>query len=122
MTIARLTPNGPDIALQSFPKVVNLGDSGAAKTVDWSRGPLQQIKLTVSGSQINVVGSLPAGESCRVMLMVQQDAVGGKTPSLSGVQAPTGGLTWSAGALAIDVLEILWDGVVARGNFFGKGY
>lgn len=122
MTIPRLSPNGPDIVLTSSAKVLNLGDSGASKNVDWSKSQIQQVKLTVNGGIINCVSSFPPGESCRVVLLVQQDDTGGKTPSLPLVQAPTGGITWSAGPLEIDVLDILWDGLVARCSLFGGGF
>lgn len=122
MTIPRLCPNGPDIVLTSSAKLLDLGDSGASKNVDWSKSQIQQVKLTVDGGIINCASTFPPGESCRVMLLVQQDAVGSKTPSLPLVQAPTGGISWSTAALAIDVLEILWDGAAARCSLFGKGY
>jgi len=122
MTIPRLSPNGPDIVLTSSAKLLNLGDSGASKNVDWSKSMVQQVTLTQNGAIINAVSSLPPGESCRVTLLIQQDAVGNRTPSLPLLQQPSGGITWSTGALAIDVLDILWDGSAARCSLFGGGY
>lgn len=122
MTIPRLAPNGPDIVLTSAAKLLNLGNSGASKNVDWGKSPIQQVTLTQGGAIINCVSSLPPGESCRVTLLVQQDATGNRTPSLPLLQAPTGGITWSTAPLAIDVLDIIWDGAAARCSLFGGGY
>jgi hypothetical protein len=97
-----------------FATEVNNGNSGAAKTIDWTQGNKQKIVLTA-----NCVLSFghPFG-ICTVTLKVQQDAAGSRLATwLPTVMWPGGTApTLSTGSNDIDIIVFYYDGL----NWFGS--
>jgi hypothetical protein len=122
MTRPRLSPNGPEIDLttqlpQTFHHV-----AGADETIDWSKGPNQQIDLSAATCVVTSTG-LPQGETASLTLMVQQDATGGRAIAFVGGQTPGGTpLALSAGANATDLLDLFWTGHVLLVTIRGKAF
>lgn len=116
----RLGPSGPAIALLSSPGSYDNGNSGAAASIDWSRGPAQKIVATANCT-LDLVESLPEGESCRMMLQVQQDATGSRLIVLPFVKTTNNSdLVFSTTAGRFDLVDIYWDGHTATASFFAK--
>lgn len=92
----------------------DLGNSGTAKTVDWS--DYRVAKLTLTGN-CTLTFTAPAAHSM-VLLKLYQDATGSRTVTWpaavkwAGAVAPT----LSSGAGDIDIVSLYYDGT----NYFGS--
>jgi hypothetical protein len=123
MTVPRLAASGPKIALPGALKQFANGNSGAGQvTIDWSKGPAQEIILT-GNCNFNLYTGLTPGEPTWVQLRVRQDATGGRVPTFSALLTPGGtGLTLSTGALALDIISFYYDGTLLCGTVAGLDF
>jgi len=102
------------IIFAGFKSEINNGNSGAAKTIDWTYGNRQKVTLT---NNCTLTFTEPQAIS-GLLLKVVQDATGSRTITLpSEVKWPSGTvptLTTTAGH--IDLISLYYDGT----NYFGQ--
>lgn len=92
-----------------FDTEVDNGNSGAAKTIDWTTGNKQKVTLT---ADCTFTFTAPAG-ACNLVLRLIQDGSGNRTPTFPATcRWPDGGTlpAWSTAGGAIDLLEIYYNG------------
>lgn len=97
--------------------VFNLGNSGSAITVDWSKGPYQMLTLTAACT-ITFQNSMlcPHG-----VLELYQDLTGGRVPTITGAVYRSGSPpTWSTTNATHDTLEVDYNAVTRASNIFLK--
>lgn len=96
-----------------FDEEIDNGNSGAADTIDWTKGNKQKSTLTNNCTFTFVA---PAGP-CNLILKLVQDATGNRTVTwpASVIWPAKTAPTLSTGANAIDVIGIYYDGT----NYFG---
>lgn len=118
--IPRQSASGPRIALPGAPGNYDNGVSGSAKQIDWSRGPAQKITVNANCT-LDLFAGLVEGESCRLMLTVQQDATGNRIVVIPFLKtANNADLVFSTTAGRYDLVELFWDGHNLAGAFFAK--
>ncbi len=117
--LARKAPSGPTITLNSFPANDAAPNTGAAKTIDWSQGPVQ--RFTLDQSCTITAAGLPAGESVPDLYVeLTQGAGGSKLVLFLGAKTPGGnGTNLSTAAGAKDIVQLVWDGFVLYAKVFG---
>jgi hypothetical protein len=122
--IPRLGASGPAIKLLTAPVLTYHDAQGATATIDWSKGNNQSIGLAAGADPCVVTSTnLPAGETAELTLRVQQDATGGRSIAFAGGQTPGGtALALSAGAHAVDLLDLFWTGNVLLVTIRGKDF
>jgi hypothetical protein len=97
--------------------VFNIGNSGSAVTVDWSKGPYQMLTLTANCT-ITFVNSFMCPHG---VLELYQDVAGSRVPTLSGAVYRSGSPpAWSTAAGAHDTLDIHYNVVTKASNVFLK--
>lgn len=91
-----------------FQTEVNNGDSGAAKTIDWTAGNKQRITLTA----VCILTFTAPGGPANLMFKFVQDATGGRTVTWPVAVLWPGGTapTLSTGAGAVDLVALYYDG------------
>lgn len=96
-----------------FDAEVDNGNSGAADTIDWGVGNKQKSTLT---NNCTFTFTAPGGP-CSLILELHQDATGSRTVTWPGtvVWPDSTAPTLSAGANAIDVIALFWNGT----SYFG---
>lgn len=98
-----------------FSAEVNNGNSGTAKTIDWTQGNKQRLTLT---GNCTLTFTPPSG-ACNLILKLIQDATGSRTvtwpASVKWVQRTAPVLTTTANY--IDIISFYFDGT----NYFGTG-
>lgn len=88
--------------------IVNIGNSGTSKTIDWTAGNKQ--KMTLTGN-CEVSFTDPAS-TASLILVLTQDATGSRTVTWSGMTVKwAGGVapTLSTAASSIDIVTFLYD-------------
>jgi hypothetical protein len=94
--------------------VVAIGNSGTTKTLSLASGTFQTVTLT--GNCTFTMPTATAGQS--FILIVSQDATGGRTATFTGVKWPAGTApTITATASAVDILSFVANGSVWYGTF-----
>lgn len=98
-----------------FDAEVDNGDSGAADTIDWTKGNKQKSTLT---NNCTFTFTEPGGV-CNLILELHQDATGSRTVTWpASVKWPDSTApTLSAGANAVDIIAFYYDGT----NYYGVG-
>jgi hypothetical protein len=92
--------------------VVVIGSSGTTQTLSLTNGTVQTVTLT--GNCTFTMPTVTAGQS--FVLIVSQDATGGRTATFTGVKWPLGvAPTITATASALDILTFLSNGT----NWYG---
>jgi hypothetical protein len=92
--------------------VVAIGSSGTTKTLSLASGTFQTVTLT--GNCTFTMPTVTAGQS--FILIVSQDATGGRTATFTGVKWPAGTApTITATASALDIISFLSNGT----NWYG---
>jgi len=95
--------------------LVDNGNSGASKNIDWSNGNKQEITLTANCT----LTFTDPRTSCELQLIVKQDATGNFTLTFPA------SVKWSQGTVptittdanAIDVISLFFDGTNYLSNF-----
>lgn len=120
--IPRRAPSGPTLELVTAPAQYANGNSNAAIALDWNRGPSQTVTLNSPTPVIDLVTSLPRGESARMTLRVQQDGTGNRVPTFTPHVYTAGGtpLVFSTAPSAYDLVDLYWDGQLLSMNFFAQ--
>lgn len=103
----RQSASGPPIELLEAPLPLANGNSGAAKTIDFSTSPIQKLTLTAN-CNLAMIG-VDLETSVRVLLELKQDGTGNRLVTFNNTVLPTG-FALSTAANAVDLLEALWDG------------
>jgi hypothetical protein len=94
--------------------VVAIGNSGTTKTLSLASGTFQTVTLT--GNCTFTMPTATAGQS--FILIVSQDATGGRTATFTSVKWPGGSApTITATASAVDILSFVANGSVWYGTF-----
>jgi hypothetical protein len=92
--------------------VVAIGSSGTTKTLSLASGTFQTVTLT--GNCTFTMPTATAGQS--FILIVSQDATGGRTATFTGVKWPAGTApTITITASAVDIISFLSNGT----NWYG---
>lgn len=96
-----------------FDDEVDNGDSGAADTIDWTKGNKQLSTLTGNCT----FTFTPPGGKCNLILRLVQDDTGGRTVTWPAtVKWPSATApTLSAGAADVDIIAFYWNGT----NYYG---
>lgn len=86
----------------------NNGDSGTAKTINWTLSNKQRIRLTDNAT---LTFTAPPG-ACNLLLKIVQDGTGNRSVTFpSTVKTPNGTpITLSTSANAVDILTMYYDG------------
>jgi hypothetical protein len=93
--------------------VVVIGSSGAAQTLSLTNGTFQTVTLTSNCTF--TMPTVTAGQS--FILIVTQDATGGRTATFTGVKWPAGTApTITATASAVDIVSFLSNGTYWYGT------
>ena len=93
--------------------VVAIGSSGTTKTLSLVSGTFQTVTLT--GNCTFTMPTATAGQS--FILIVSQDATGGRTATFTGVKWPAGTApTITTTASAVDILSFVSNGTNWYGN------
>ena len=87
------------------------GNSGAAKTIDWTKS--QKQKITMTGN-CTFTFTAPIG-SCNLILRLEQDGVGGRTAAWPSDCRWSGGSALSSTG-SVDMAAFYWSGE----NYFGQ--
>ena len=94
--------------------VVAIGNSGTTKTLSLASGTFQTVTLT--GNCTFTMPTATAGQS--FILIVSQDATGGRTATFTSVKWPGGTApTITATASAVDIISFVANGSVWYGTF-----
>ena len=94
--------------------VVAIGNSGTTKTLSLVSGTFQTVTLT--GNCTFTMPTATAGQS--FILIVSQDATGGRTATFTSVKWPAGTApTITATASAVDIISFVANGSVWYGTF-----
>lgn len=110
-------------------KVVHRGNfSGNLLFIDAPSGSFNNdnlvnalITLTATGNITIDTANLPsnAKENTQFAVRIQQDAVGGRTLTLSGFKKSQGSLTLTPTANAVDLVVFFYDGITWNAGFMG---
>lgn len=97
------------------PYLIDLTPSGA--NLDWNSNAFPTARVTLTQNLTMVPGSAPPS-GATVLLMIKQDAVGGRTFTWSSLYKWPGGVvpTMSTAANATDIASFLSDGNFLYGN------
>jgi hypothetical protein len=98
--------------------VFNVGLSGGAITIDWSKGPYQMITLNAATPVITFANSMlcPHG-----VLEIYQDPTGGRVPTITGAVYRSGSApTWATTAATHDTLHVHYNAVTGKSNVFAE--
>ena len=91
-----------------YESMIDNGNSNLNKPIDWTKSNNQLVTLTNDWIAEFVAPAGPAG----LILIVKQDAVGGRTPTLPANVKPVDStaLAFSTAANAVDILTLRYDG------------
>jgi len=91
-----------------FDEVLDNGNSGTSKTINWQNGNKQKVTLT---GACTFTFTAPLGP-CEMKLFVKQPSTGGPyTPTLPTMLKLDGTtFSWSTAANAVDLLSLVYDG------------
>lgn len=105
-----------DSGVPIFPTELDDGNSGAAKTINWTTARAHKLTLTASCT-LTLTAPPAAGE---LILHLVQDGVGGHTLTWPASVKWAGGTApvLSVAAAAIDIVRLYWDGT----SYFGTGF
>lgn len=101
--------------LSFFPAFAN-GNTGAAATLDFTKGGVQS--ATLNAANVTLTFVLPPG-ACRLTALLTQDGVGGRLVTWPGIVTWIGGTppTLIAGAGLTSEVDLLWDGTTCWGSY-----
>jgi hypothetical protein len=98
---------------QYYSPMVEDGNSGAAKTIDWNAG--NEHSLTLNNAAVTLTLSNPV-DGGRYVLLLIQDGSGNRVPTFPGSVSWPGGTvpTWSTVAGKIDLVTLIWRATSAK--------
>lgn len=100
----------------AFPAEFDNGNETGTFALDWNAGQKQRATLTGNITTLNITAP-SVGGAANLILKLIQDGTGGRTVTWPGSVLWQNGTapTLSAGAGAVDIISLYWDGT----NYYG---